>query len=149
MTLFLVVSMLCMIVAPKVKRATSGEKIVMSKLLDPNLSRRHSSIALRRATSMNGVVANEDRGPMSPEGAISASEQTAIANASARFRANAIVLNIDDPPPRRIERQMFFLKDLISEFTNNRYVYCAKSIAAGSQVRLSRCTFIEVSKDDT
>lgn len=120
MTLFLVVSTLCMIVIPKIRRARSGERIVMSKLLDPKLSRRQSSIGLTAtAARLGGVLegANLD-GPSDPEGALSGSGQTAIANNCVRFR-NPIVLNFEDPPPRRIERQLFALKDLISEFTND------------------------------
>ena len=90
----------------------------MSKLLDPNQSRRQSSIVIRDCmmTNTNGA------GMTSPgqEGAmISASDQTEIANNCVRFRT-AIVLNIDDPPPRRIERQMFSLKELVLEFMNHR-----------------------------
>lgn len=113
MALFLVVSTLSMIVVPKVRRAQSGEKIVMSKLLDPRQARRQSSVALPSKT--NGIVA-ASTAIVGLEGAISASEQTAIVNNCVRVR-NPIVLDIDDPPPRRIERAMFSFKDLISEFT--------------------------------
>lgn len=87
----------------------------MSKLLDPNQARRQSSVAVRVSSpsSTDGALSTA---AARLEGAISASEQTKIVNNCARFKQE-IVLNIDDPPPRRIERQMFALKDLISEFT--------------------------------
>lgn len=119
MTLFLVVSTISMIVIPKIRRAKSGERIVMSKLLDPKLSRRQSSIGLpATAARLGGVLdgSNLDD-PSGPEGALSGSEQTTITK-NCVFRT-PIVLNYEDPPPRRIERQLFALKDLISEFTNN------------------------------
>lgn len=116
MTLFLVVSTLSMIVIPKIRRAKSGERIIMSKLLDPKLSRRHSSIGLPVTAARLGGVLEGDAD--SPEGAISAPDRTMIASNCVKFRI-PIVLNHDDPPPRRIERQLFSLKDLISEFTND------------------------------
>jgi hypothetical protein len=120
MSLFFVVSTLSMIVIPKVRRAKSGERIVMSKLLDPKLSRRHSSVAMPTTTAarLGAVLAGEADDSSRQEGALSASEQTAIANVSVKFRPQ-ITLNYEDPPPRRIERQLFALKELISEFTND------------------------------
>ena len=120
MALFLVVSTLCMIVIPKVRRAKSGERIVMSKLLDPKMARRQSSVALPNTTAarLGGVLAGEVDDSTGQEGALSASEQTAIANNCVKFR-NHITLNYEDPPPRRIERQLFALKELISDFTND------------------------------
>jgi len=119
MTLFLVVSTLCMIVIPKVRRVRSGEKLVMSKLLDPSQSRRTSSVALPAMSPIkNGALSAEMNASDNQEGALSASDQTAIANNCVRFRT-PIVLNFNDPPPRRIERQMFSFKELITEFTND------------------------------
>lgn len=90
----------------------------MSKLLDPTQNRRQSSIAVRisNPSTPNGVLSSSVAAARL-DGALSASEQTAIINNCVRFR-NEIILNIDDPPPRRIERQLFALKDMITEFTN-------------------------------
>lgn len=119
MTLFLVVSTLCMIVMPKIRRVRSGEKLVMSKLLDPSQSRRQSSVAVPATSPVkNGMFPADMDISDEQEGALTASEQTVIANNCVRFRT-PIVLNFNDPPPRRIERQLFSLKDLCTEFTND------------------------------
>lgn len=89
----------------------------MSKLLDPKQARRQSSIACRVSSPSNNGGNSSTVAAAMLDGELSASEQTAIVKNSVRFKKD-IVLNIDDPPPRRIERQCFELKDLITSFTN-------------------------------
>lgn len=99
MTLSVIVCLLWFIIVPKMERVWSGEEIVMSKLLSPRRSEATSVFAPPHgATSLETHVKVERR---------------------AHIRT-PIVLNIGEPPPRRIEAQMLSLKDLISDFLGNR-----------------------------
>lgn len=103
MTLSVVVCLLWFIIVPKIKRVWSGEEIVMSKLLVPPSRSRRGEATSAFAT---------------PNGATSLETQAKVGN---RVRVHTpIVLNIGEPPPRRIEAQMLSLKDLISDFLGNR-----------------------------
>lgn len=102
--LSIVVCMLIFIVTPKIKLVWSGEKIIISKLLQG--SARRSSIVEKLPDRTAGL-----------EGASSVLSPRAGNGAQSR---PTIVLNIDDPPPQRVESQLFELNELISEFLEDR-----------------------------
>jgi hypothetical protein len=124
MALLNVVSILWFIIVPKIKRVWSGEKIIMSKLLEPS-SRLRKSEATAAFTSPKGNVPAR----FGAEGSTAVPSSSPNAATSLEAKANVgnvvhvhapIVLNIEDPPPQRIESQILSLKDLISDFMDKR-----------------------------
>jgi hypothetical protein len=91
------VSLLVIIVWPKIRRARSGEKVVMSGLLD----------AARGVSSL----------PSTPKAAAGEPESLAEQNATVQIR-NRVTVNKDDPMPKQVENSILAMEELFREVTN-------------------------------
>jgi hypothetical protein len=98
-------SLLVVIVWPKIRRVRSGEKVVMSRLL--NAARGASS-----SPSTPTAAAGE------PESNFTVAGQ----NATAQIR-NRITVNRDDPIPKEVETGILAMEELFRGVTNEWYVF--------------------------
>jgi hypothetical protein len=93
------VSLLVLIVWPKIRRVRSGEKVVMSRLLDA-----------ARGVSRTAAVGE-------PEPKFTVAGQ----KATVQLR-NRITVNIDDPIPKEVETGILAMEELFRGVTNEWYV---------------------------
>jgi hypothetical protein len=91
------VSLLVVIVWPKIRRVRSGEKVVMSRLLN----------------AAGGVGSS----PSTPQAAATLAGQ----NATAQIK-NRITVNRDDPIPKEVETSILAMEELFRGVTNEWYV---------------------------
>lgn len=118
-------TLLVIVVWPKIRRVQSGEKVVMSRLLG-------AARGFSNSSPTPTLAAGE------PESKVSLAGQ----NATAQIR-NRITVNRDDPMPKEVETGILAMEELFRGVTNEWYVLFGGCTHSLSQHQWNQLTHID------